>query len=133
MYVREARSDDRLAARSIFDAAMLQVPDLDAATVFVAVAGDGAPSDDTTAEDGSERVLGALAADAERSDSRAEIDAVAVRPGRRGQGIGAALVAAATERWPSLVAEFDAGVRPFYESLGFEVTAVDEDRFRGVR
>lgn len=59
-----------------------------------------------------------------------EIVAVAVRPGRRGQGIGSALVSAAASRREELVAGFDSDVRPFYESLGFEVEC-EGDRCRG--
>jgi len=74
------------------------------------------------------RVLGALVLDGDR------ITAIAVRRARRGQGIGTALVDAATARRDRLVAEFDAGVRPFWDSLGFEVEVLDEPgRFRGVR
>jgi len=73
-------------------------------------------------------VLGALVLDGDR------IDAVAVRRNRRGQGIGTALVEAAAARRERLVAEFDAGVRPFYECLGFAVESrTKTDRFRGVR
>lgn len=116
--IREATPDDRLAVRSIVDAAMLEVPDLDRAAVLVAVAGD-------------ERVVGALTATSNGGGEGAEITAVAVRPGRRGQGVGTALVGAAAERWTPLVAEFDAGVRGFYESLGFDVEAIGADRCRG--
>lgn len=120
MRVREERAGERVAVRSILDAAMLQVPDLDATEVLVA------------GEDG--RVLGAVAVDAAPPADHAVVEAVAVRPGRRGQGIGSALVDAATERWAPLVAEFDDGLRPFYEALGFDVEAVDgdDDRLRGV-
>jgi GNAT superfamily N-acetyltransferase len=63
----------------------------------------------------------------------AHVDAIAVRRARRGRGVGTALVRTASERHPRLTAEFDADVRPFYESLGFEVEAVsgEKGRFRG--
>ena len=61
-----------------------------------------------------------------------EIVAVAVRPGRRGQGVGTALVEAAADRRERLTAGFDPGVRPFYESLGFEIEC-DDGRCQGVR
>jgi GNAT superfamily N-acetyltransferase len=101
--VRAARPDEEATVRSICNAAMLEVPEaaVREGTVLVAVDGD--------------RILGALVLDGE------EIEAVAVRPGRRGQGIGAALVEAAAERREVLTAGFDPGVRPFYEKLGFEV------------
>jgi GNAT superfamily N-acetyltransferase len=61
-----------------------------------------------------------------------EIEAVAVRPRRRDRGIGRALVRGAARRTDgSLVASFDASVRPFYERLGFAIDAADGDRHRG--
>ena len=73
------------------------------------------------------RIVGALVRDGEH------VEAIAVRPRRRGQGIGSALVEAAEGRWTPLVAEFDSRVKPFYEALGFEVESLDDGRFRGVR
>lgn len=76
------------------------------------------------------RILGALVLESD------EVEAVAVRPGRRGQGVGTRLVEAAADRRASLTAEFDDDVRPFYESLGFAVEPVDEgdpERLRGHR
>lgn len=101
--VREATAEEEATARSILNAAMLAVDDatVERSTVLVAV------------DDG--RVLGALVLDGE------SIDAVAVRPGRRGQGVGSALVEAAASRREKVTASFDSGVRPFYESLGFDV------------
>lgn len=112
MNVRPPRgTEERLAARSICDAAMLDLPEYP--TWLVAVEG--------------ERVLGALALVGQ------ELEAVAVRPGRRGQGIGTALVEAAAERRPRLVAEFDSRVYAFYESLGFDVDPAEgTDRYRGI-
>ncbi|MFC7176473.1 GNAT family N-acetyltransferase [Halosegnis marinus] len=117
MNVREARPDERLAVRSIFDVAMLQVPDLLSMELLVAVEDD--------------RVLGAAAVEADGIGDPGEVHAVAVRPRRRGQGIGTALVAAAEERWDPVVAEFDERVRPFYDALDFEVEATGNGRFRG--
>ena len=112
--VREARSDERPAVLGVLDGAMLETDRLDGSTLLVAVAGD--------------RVLGALVLAGDH------VDAVAVRRSRRGQGIGPALVEAAAARRERLVAEFREGVRPFYESLGFEVEpTVEVGRFRGVR
>lgn len=51
----------------------------------------------------------------------AHIEAIAVRPGRRGQGIGSALVAEAADRWGRLTAAFDPSKRDFYRQIGFEV------------
>ncbi|WP_225335639.1 GNAT family N-acetyltransferase [Halomicrobium urmianum] len=121
MRVREATPDDRAAVANVVDGAVLAVDDdvlarsLDVGETLVAV------SDDT------DRVLGALVLDGNR------IAAVAVRRRRRGQGIGSALVEAAAERRERLTAEFDADVRPFYESLGFEINVVEGEceRCRG--
>lgn len=113
MEVRIVEPGEETAARGILDAAMLAVDGdvLQRGTTLVAV------------EDG--RLLGALALDGE------EVHAVAVRPGRRGQGVGTALIEAAADRRERLTAGFDPGVRPFYEALGFEVTC-DDGRCRGV-
>lgn len=113
--VREATGpEEAVTARTILDAAMLEVDagTFQRADVLVAVEDD--------------RILGALVLDGD------EIDAVAVRPGRRGQGIGSALVEAAASRRAELTASFDSGVRPFYESLGFDVERAGAgDRCRG--
>jgi GNAT superfamily N-acetyltransferase len=74
-------------------------------------------------------VLGAAVVNSE--DSGAEIAAIAVRPGRRGQGIGTALIEAAGERWGRLEAAFDPSLVPFYRQAGFEIECAD--RCRGVR
>ncbi|RRJ28591.1 N-acetyltransferase [Halocatena pleomorpha] len=58
------------------------------------------------------------------------IEAIAVRPNRRGQGIGTALVDAASTRG-RLTAAFRPGVSEFYESLGFDIERTG-DRWRGV-
>jgi GNAT superfamily N-acetyltransferase len=102
--VRPDAPDERAAALNVLDAAMLRTDRVDEGTLLVAL-NDG-------------RVVGALLLVGER------VDAVAVRRRRRGQGVGRALVEAAGERRGRLVAAFDPDVRPFYESLGFEV--VDE-------
>lgn len=108
MPVRPATVGDLTTVRSICNAATL---DLDGGVlrrglVLVAVEGD--------------RILGALALDG------STIHAVAVRPGRRGQGIGTALVEEAARCRPTLTASFDPGVRPFYESLDFDVACSAE-------
>jgi GNAT superfamily N-acetyltransferase len=107
MRVRPATVAEYPTARSILEAALLTVESglLRRASVLIAV------------EEG--RVLGALVL------RGSEIEAVAVRPGRRGQGIGTALVEAAAARRPAVVAGFDPAVRPFYDRLGFEIRRVD--------
>ncbi len=111
--IRPAAVGEYVTIRSILEAALLEVETglLRRSSVLVAV------------EDG--RILGALAL------RGSEIEAIAVRPGRRGQGIGAALIREATGRRPRLTAGFDPSVRPFYTALGFEI--VQEDgRCRGI-
>ncbi|WP_276299761.1 GNAT family N-acetyltransferase [Halorussus lipolyticus] len=122
--VREADSGDRLGVRRVLDAAMLDVRDdlgerIDAEDVLVADEGE------------SDSILGALVL--VPRNRGAHIDAVAVRRARRAQGVGSALVRTAAERRAPLTAEFDPGVRPFYESLGFEIAPVEDDgnRLRG--
>jgi GNAT superfamily N-acetyltransferase len=58
--------------------------------------------------------------------ARPRVEAVAVRPAWRGRGVGRALVEAAVGP-DGLVATFRPSVRGFYESLGFDVAAVDDD------
>lgn len=119
MDVREAQPDEHLAVRSLFDVAMLQVPDLLSMELLVAAADN--------------RVVGAAAVDADGIGDPGDIRAIAVRPRRRGQGVGSALVDAMEDRWDPVTAEFDERVRPFYETLGFDVEPVGDGRFRGVK
>ncbi|WP_101295257.1 GNAT family N-acetyltransferase [Halegenticoccus soli] len=113
--VREADPDDLLDVMRVLDAAMLEA-DADAVRERIA-AGEALVAE----ADGA--VVGALALDGSR------VEAVAVRRTRRGRGIGSALVEAAAVRTGDLTAEFDPRVRPFYESLGFDV----EPRSRRLR
>ncbi len=134
MRVRPATRDDLAAVMGVLDAAMLEV---DAATVerWIDAGDEGAVL--VAVEDS--RVLAACALDAHEAahpdarDGTAHVDAIAVRRRRRDQGVGSALVEAAADRWSRLTAEFDADLRPFYESLGFEVEPVGDGRYRGVR
>lgn len=117
--VRPATVDDLPGVMTVFDAAVLET---DVETVRAAI-----DADDVLVAAVEDRILGALLLVGE------EIEAVAVRRNRRGQGIGSALVTAAAERRERLVAAFDPRVRPFYESLGFEIEPTDEPgRYRGV-
>jgi GNAT superfamily N-acetyltransferase len=120
MDVRPATREDVAAVLGILDAAMLETDvetlrqSIDAGATLVAV------------EDG--RLLGALVRRGDR------IDAIAVRPRRRDQGIGRALVEAAADRRERLVATFDPSLREFYDSLGFRIEpAATAGRLRGVR
>lgn len=123
--IRTATADDELPIRRVIDGAMLEVPKnlaglIESEQVLVAVA---------------ERVVGALVlvqpAEATvptlaPTDEASHIASVAVRRRRRGSGIGAALVRTAAERVSGpLTAEFRPSVRPFYESLGFEIREID--------
>ncbi|HET7324330.1 MAG TPA: GNAT family N-acetyltransferase [Halococcus sp.] len=121
MEIRTARPDDLVAVMGVLDGASLVV---DASEVRERI------EDETVlvaAENG--RVLGACVLDGR------EIDAIAFRRMRRGQGIGTGLIETATESVDGeLRAEFHRRVRPFYTSLEFTIEPADEpDRFRGVR
>lgn len=117
--VREAAVADLPDVLNIIDGAALRV-DVDGLRERIA-------SEDVLVAVEEGRVLGTLVLDGDR------VAAVAVRRGRRDQGVGAALVEAAADRRDRLVAEFDARVRPFWESLGFDIEPVEEpDRYRGV-
>ena len=117
--VREATVEDLPDVLNVVDGAALRV-DVDSLRERIA-------SGDVLVAREEERVLGTVVLDGDR------IAAVAVRRGRRDQGIGTALVEAAAERRERLVAKFDARVRPFWESLGFDIEPADEsDRYRGV-
>jgi GNAT superfamily N-acetyltransferase len=117
--VREATVEDLPDVLNVVDGAALRV-DVDSLRERIA-GGDVL----VAREEG--RVLGTVVLDGDR------IAAVAVRRGRRDQGVGTALVEAAADRRDRLVAEFDARVRPFWESLGFDIEPADEpERYRGV-
>jgi ribosomal protein S18 acetylase RimI-like enzyme len=121
MLVRSANSTEHAAVLSILDAATLQTDSdqireaIERNDVFVAVA----------TEQGT--VLGALVL------SGTEITAVAIRPGRRGQGLGRRLVAEAQRSRERLVAAFHPKVEPFWQAVGFErAGTAEDDRFRAV-
>ncbi len=123
MYVREATTQDSAAVRNVLDGGLLE---LDSTYLETAIESDDALVAVREADEQRDVVLGALVL----SDS--EILAIAVRTRRRGQGIGAALVGEALDRNGRLRAEFDARVRPFWESLGFAIEpASEENRFYG--
>jgi sulfur carrier protein ThiS/GNAT superfamily N-acetyltransferase len=121
--VRTATAEDHLDVMRVVDGAALEA---DATTVEGRIEADDGDGLVATVEG---RVVGALVRDGDR------ITAVATRRRWRDRGIGTALVAAAAEDRDRLVAEFDPDVRPFYESLGFDIaeTEAADDRLRGVR
>jgi hypothetical protein len=133
--VREAEPTERAEVLNVLDGGALATDieevtaGLESGDVLVAVAtdseGDPPPS---PGDSGRGPALGALVLDGD------EIVAVAVRRRRRDQGIGRALVEAAGRRRDRLVARFEPGVCPFWESLGFDVSRLPHtDRYRGVR
>jgi len=120
--VRPATESEHAAVANVIDGAALELADdvlraaIETESALVAVTGED------------DRVLGALVLDGVR------ILAVAVRPNRRGQGIGTRLVTAAAERRDRLVAECEESVRPFWDSLEFAIESADESgRYVGVR
>lgn len=118
MEVRPASADELPAVMTVLDAGLLET---DTGTVQAAIGADRV----LVAVDGG-RVLGALVLIPGGSAEGTYVDAIAVRPRRRRQGIGSALVRAAAARHGRLVARFDGSVRPFWTSLGFEVEPADE-------
>jgi len=125
--VREAAPAEVIDALGILEPALLEV---DPGRLRSLAEGDGAV---LLAVEGG-RTLGALVLGdgAVGSPGDRRIEAVAVRPGRRGQGIGRALVRTASERARgSLIAAFDSDLRPFYERLGFDVEPAGDGRYRG--
>jgi sulfur carrier protein ThiS/GNAT superfamily N-acetyltransferase len=117
--VRAATPDDHLDVMRVVDGAVLAA-DADAVRERIAA---GAVLVATVEG----RVVGALVREGDR------VTAVATRRRWRDRGVGTALVSTAADGRDRLVAEFDPGVRPFYESLGFDVegTAGEGDRLRG--
>lgn len=121
MSVRTADPSEHADVLSVLDAAALQTDSeqvraaIERDVVFVATPDEG------------ETVLGALVL------SGGEIVAVAVRPGRRGQGIGRRLVSRAKRSRERLVAVHERGVTPFWTAVGFEPAGeTDNGRLRAV-
>ncbi len=132
MYVRPATPDDILEIRRILDAAMLEPGDVETRTESgdVLVAGDRRGVTNGDAGEGGERILGTLVL--EPRDRGSHVAAIGVRRRHRNRGIGRLLIERALERERRLTARFDDGVRPFYESLGFAIESIDDQRHRGV-
>ncbi|WP_148413725.1 GNAT family N-acetyltransferase [Haloferax sp. KTX1] len=118
--VREGDPAELVAVMRVLDAGLLEA---DAGEVRDRLAAGGC-----LVAEASGRVVGALVLDGDY------VDAVAASPSRRGRGVGTELVRAALDRRGRLVADFDGGVKQFYESLGFDIEERngDERRFRGV-
>jgi GNAT superfamily N-acetyltransferase len=119
--IRPATEDEATTARSVLDAAMLET------TTFA----DRLATEDVLVALVEGRVVGAAIRTPHHTRGGAHVEAIAVRPGRRGQGIGRALIESVAESGP-VTGEFAATVRPFYESLGFSIRRLDDDRFRGL-
>lgn len=121
MTVRPATADEHLSVMRIVDGAMLET---DASKVRERI-----ENGHVFVADEEGRILGAAVL--ESCDSGAHIEVIAVRRARRAQGIGRELVETARERYGALTAEFDPTVRPFYESLGFDIEPAGDDRLFG--
>lgn len=117
--VRPATAEDYVAAMAVVEAALLAV---DAGTVRRSIA----EAQVIVATSGG-RVLGVVVLDG------SHVEAIAVRPARRGQGIGTALIEAAAERHDRLTATFASAVRPFFAAVGFASVPLADDRWWGVR
>lgn len=132
-HVRTATPDDALDVRRILDAAMLEPGDVETRLEEgnVLVAGDHRGGTGRT--DGRERILGTIVLEARDDVHGAHVAAIGVRIRHRGRGIGRALIERALEREGRLTVRFDEGVRPFYETLGFSIEPIDEERHRGVK
>lgn len=120
MPVRQATVDDLVPIMRLLDAAVLDI-DIDVVRTRIG-------SGDVLLHDGDGPPAGVIVLDG------GTVIALAVRRERRDEGIGRRLVTAARSRRGPLTAEFDRRVRPFYESLGFDVRPLDDaaDRYRGI-
>ncbi|MGM0591869.1 MAG: GNAT family N-acetyltransferase [Halobacteriota archaeon] len=119
--VRPASTDELVAVMRLLDGALLEV---DAETVSERLGTDEVLLAVADAP------VGAIVLDG------GHVEALAVRPSWRRRGVGTALVEAATATVGRLTAAFDPRVRPFYESLGFDVEPLStksEPRLFGVR
>lgn len=121
--IRPATLDELSSVMSIIEMALLDVSletvraRIEAENVLVAAT--------------AERILGACILTPR--DEGVFVEAIAVRPNRRGQTIGSMLLDAAGETHSPLIVEFDASVRAFYAALDFTIERLSEDRYRGQR
>lgn len=114
--IRKAHEAECEAVMRVLEGALLEI-----ATADVRAAIDRG---DVLVALGNGHVRGALVLD------DVHIEAIAVVHRHRANGIGSALVKRAAERGP-LTAAFRPTVRPFYESLGFEIERTGESRLQG--
>ncbi|WP_435155736.1 GNAT family N-acetyltransferase [Haladaptatus sp. DFWS20] len=121
MTVRPATPDEHLSVMRIVDGAMLEA-DAD----FVR---ERIENGHVLVAEEERRILGTAVLEA--NDTGTHIEAIAVRRARRAQGIGRELVETALERYGTLTAEFNPSVRPFYESLEFDIEWSSDDRLFG--
>lgn len=120
MNVRTARSNDLSEVLSIVNGA-------DLAVSRVNVEEQVGTDQVLVAESECETLLGTLLAIPRPTG--AHVEAIAVRPGRRGQGIGSDLVSEAASRWELLTADFRPSVTDFYRANGFDVEPSGVRRF----
>ena len=117
--LRRGTNNDVVAAMRVLQGALL---DIDGSTVR-----DAAPEGEVLLAEDGDWVVGALVI------REGHVEGVAVRRERRGQGIGSALVeAAVADEDGPVTADFRAGVRGFWQELGFEVEQ-EGSRFWGRR
>jgi ribosomal protein S18 acetylase RimI-like enzyme len=132
--IRRAQPDEHATVATVLDAGLLVTPELapriDRGEVLVAVDRNVVGA-----------VLFATTDGIETPDhSTVHVEAIAVRPGRRDQGIGRQLIEQLASDAERVTAEYPNDVRPFYEACGFEIESVEsdlegdiDDRLRGVR
>ncbi|MFW6320571.1 MAG: GNAT family N-acetyltransferase [Halohasta sp.] len=121
--IRRGRPDDLVGVMRLFDGALL---DTDPDRIRNLLTG----SRGSLLVAGEDRPVGAIALVTEQEavdglpwPESVYISAIAVRPERRGRGVGRALIEAAAD-WAAprpLSATFDERVRPFYTACGFEI------------
>lgn len=120
--IRTATPSDRVAVRRLIDGANLAVSAIPRrlrdGTVLLAVPEPDAVPSGTI-------VLVPV------DSTTATVEAIAVRRSRRNQGIGTALVEHALDRYQTLCVDCAPDVRPFWASLGFELTAGEDGRYYG--
>ena len=141
--IHTATDEDFLAVIGLFEAALLDVEtdrlralltDTDPGFVLLATT-TGRSSDSRST---GRRPVGAIAVDTafgcDPGHRNAHIVAIAVRPQRRGRGIGRTLIELAADRVAPrpLSARFDPRVRPFYAACGFDIEPRD-GRLWGIR